>query len=392
MPRHGKADGKGRHQPAAAASAVDAAAAAPPSPSGEPNSPVPVAVIVAGIVVVVAALLALIYFFVKRQQRPSYEELSLVRSADGDEPGANGHTEEEAAAAAPVPGEASEAAVAAEEDGRRSHEEAPPPPPPPIEYSPFELPRQPEDGADARAAKHCWQAPRPHEFEVRAAGYLRDGTKAASEDGSVLLAVELFRTRGAPQLHTASRSDSPVHTLSRRTSAALSSALVVNLIVPSADGHFQVVLYFGLLAESAAAESPASRLYERFCAGSDAFRNARFKLIPTVTDGPFHVKQGVGSRPAILGKTLRQRFFRGGGGGGAAGGYFEVDVDCNSSPAAGRIVSLVKSSASALVVDLAFVLEAQATEELPERVLGCARMVYVDLSEEIVPLCEGAQP
>ena len=50
------------------------------------------------------------------------------------------------------------------------------------------------------------------------------------------------------------------------------------------------------------------------------------------------MRKAVSSRPAILGKTLRQRYFK-------TDEYFEVDVDCNSNPAAGRIVSLVKSYA-----------------------------------------------
>ena len=66
-------------------------------------------------------------------------------------------------------------------------------------------------------------------------------------------------------------------------------------------------------------------------------------------------------------------------------GYMEVDVDCNSSPAAGRIVSLVKSYARSLVVDLSFVIEAQTADELPERVIGSARMQHIDLSEQAVP-------
>ena len=69
-------------------------------------------------------------------------------------------------------------------------------------------------------------------------------------------------------------------------------------------------------------------LLERFCSGSDAFRNARFKILPNVSEGSWLVKNGVGNTPALLGKTLKQRFHRG-------EGYFEVDVDCNSSPAAG---------------------------------------------------------
>ena len=62
-----------------------------------------------------------------------------------------------------------------------------------------------------------------------------------------------------------------------------------------------------------------------------------------------------------------------------------MDVDCNSSPAAGRVVSLVKSYAKSLVVDLAFVIEAQGEAELPERVIGCGRLSHVDLGEGLIP-------
>ena len=55
------------------------------------------------------------------------------------------------------------------------------------------------------------------------------------------------------------------------------------------------------------------------------------------------MRNGVGTRPAVLGKALKLRYYRGAGAGGLP--YTEVDVDCNSSPAAGRIVSLVKSYA-----------------------------------------------
>ena len=49
-------------------------------------------------------------------------------------------------------------------------------------------------------------------------------------------------------------------------------------------------------------------------------------------------------------------------------------------------MSLVKSYAKSLVVDLAFVVEAQTADELPERCAGCARMLHIDLSEAAVPL------
>ena len=94
-----------------------------------------------------------------------------------------------------------------------------------------------------------------------------------------------------------------------------------------------------------------------------------------MAEGPWLVKTGVGSRPSILGKTLKQKYYVG-------ADYLEVDVDCNSSPAAGRVVSLVKSYAKSLVVDLAFIVEAQTADELPERVVGCGRLMHIDLGEE----------
>lgn len=206
---------------------------------------------------------------------------------------------------------------------------------------------------------------------------VQDGKKASSAHGSDLLAVELFRST-SPVFHVAARPDSPVPSLSQRTASALESVFIVNLLFPAADGFYQLVLYFGIVEETGA-PSAAARLLERFRnAPSDAFRNKRLKIVPSVVEGPWLVQQAVGTRAAILGKTLRQRFYRG-------DGYMEVDVDCNSSPAAGRVVSLVKSYARSLVVDLAFVIEAQTADELPERVLGCGRIMHVTLDDRAVP-------
>lgn len=247
------------------------------------------------------------------------------------------------------------------------------PPPPRPHYSHLELRLLEGDNDTA----HCWASLPSRHVSVRSASYLRDGKKAASEPASLCLAVELFRS-SQPVHDVAGRADSPAHTLHLRTAAPLASVLVVNLIIPATDGCYQVVCYYGVLADDDAAPSAATRLYQRFAAGTDAFRNARFKLIPSVEEGPWLVKTGVGSRASILGKALKQRFARG-------DGYLEVIVDCNSSPAAGRIVSLVKSYARSLVVDLAFVVEAQTTDELPEKAIGCTRLMHIDLSESAIP-------
>ena len=161
-------------------------------------------------------------------------------------------------------------------------------------------------------------------------------------------------------------------------------------------GLFQVVFYHAIpdhlapggsgsgdVGEEEEEAGAPSRLLERFVNGTDAFRNARFKLIPSVVEGPWLVQQAVGTRPALLGKTLRQRFHRGVTANGTA--YLEVDVDCNSSPAAGRVVSLVKLYSKQLVIDLGFVIEAQTRDELPERVLGCGRVMRITLDDEVLP-------
>ena len=49
------------------------------------------------------------------------------------------------------------------------------------------------------------------------------------------------------------------------------------------------------------------------------FRNARFKLVQCVTEGPWVVRASVPAKPALLGKKVVQRYFRG-------ERYFELDI------------------------------------------------------------------
>lgn len=45
----------------------------------------------------------------------------------------------------------------------------------------------------------------------------------------------------------------------------------------------------------------------------------RFKLIPSIVSGPFIVRKAVGNKPALLGRKVTQRYFRG-------PGYVETDI------------------------------------------------------------------
>lgn len=57
---------------------------------------------------------------------------------------------------------------------------------------------------------------------------------------------------------------------------------------------------------------------------SDAERNKRFKIIPNVNDGPWVVRNAVGSQPAILGKKLKTEYI-------VTDDYIEISVDVYSS-------------------------------------------------------------
>ena len=66
-----------------------------------------------------------------------------------------------------------------------------------------------------------------------------------------------------------------------------------------------------------AREEKALRLLAAFLEGDDAYRNARFKLIPSVVEGPFLIRMSVGNKPVLLGTKLTQRYWSG-------PGYLEV--------------------------------------------------------------------
>lgn len=75
---------------------------------------------------------------------------------------------------------------------------------------------------------------------------------------------------------------------------------------------------------------------------------------------------GCGSNAAKLAEAVKLSYFRG-------PDYFEVDADIVGSAVARRILSVVRSATSTLVLDLALVIEGVDGDELPERILGAVR-------------------
>ncbi|KAK4490838.1 hypothetical protein RD792_001553 [Penstemon davidsonii] len=151
-------------------------------------------------------------------------------------------------------------------------------------------------------------------------------------------------------------------------------SIVFNLQVPGST-HYSMVFYF------VAKELVPGSLLQRFIDGDDEFRNSRLKLIPSVPKGSWIVRQSVGSTPCLLGKAVDCNYIRG-------PKYLEVDIDIGSSTVANGVLGLVIGVITTLVVDMAFLVQANTTDELPERLIGAVRVSHIELSSAIVPILE----
>ncbi|XP_042388052.1 protein ENHANCED DISEASE RESISTANCE 2-like [Zingiber officinale] len=93
----------------------------------------------------------------------------------------------------------------------------------------------------------------------------------------------------------------------------------------------------------------------------------RLKLIANIVQGPWIVRTAVGEQAiCILGRAVSCKYTSG-------LNYIEVDVDIGSSIIANAIVHLAFGYVTILTVDLAFLIESQTEEELPEQILGAVR-------------------
>uniref|UniRef100_A0A0E0L738 PH domain-containing protein n=1 Tax=Oryza punctata TaxID=4537 RepID=A0A0E0L738_ORYPU len=150
---------------------------------------------------------------------------------------------------------------------------------------------------------------------------------------------------------------------------------VVNIQIPGSS-HYSLVLYF------VTRTLEKGSLLQRFADGDDDFRNSRLKLIPSVPKGSWIVRQSVGSTPCLLGKAVDCSYMRG-------PEYIEVDVDIGSSAVANGVLGLVFGVVTTLIVDMAFLIQANTYDELPEQLLGAARLSNIEPNSAIVPVLSG---
>eukprot|EP00457_Paulinella_chromatophora_P001577 gb/GEZN01001579.1/.p1 GENE.gb/GEZN01001579.1/~~gb/GEZN01001579.1/.p1 ORF type:complete len:814 (+),score=118.35 gb/GEZN01001579.1/:300-2741(+) len=236
------------------------------------------------------------------------------------------------------------------------------------------LPASP--GPMHKAPFGLWGDSDPLALKVRGPTYLTDRKKVPATHSMFRLAhVEIFSHTFGMISHAANRYDSWL----RQQKEPPPFCFIVNWQVPG-EPRINTVFYFvaktakelAFIPDLEAQQAVFNRTLERFLDGSKGYRHSRFKMIPRVVEGGWPVRRGVGTTPAILGTKLTQTYFRSKDSGKL--NYFEVDVDVGSSKVAGQILRLVKNGIAGLIVELSFLIEGQQPDELPECLLGGARL------------------
>ncbi|VAI52450.1 unnamed protein product [Triticum turgidum subsp. durum] len=266
-----------------------------------------------------------------------------------------------------------------EDDSNKSDNDAKPEEPPEkIDLSCFSgvLHRDPDE-----KTRNCWTVPDSTLFKVRSKNFPTDKSKIPAASYLMeLAAIDWFkdtkrmdnvgRQKGCVAQLAAEKG---MHTFVANIQVRSIFGEVINILlqIPGST-HYSIVMYF------VTNTMKKGSLLQRFFDGDDEFRNSRLKLIPAVPKGSWIVRQSVGSTPCLLGKAVDCSYIR-------APGYLEVDVDIGSSAVANGVLGLVFGVVTTLVVDMAFLIQANTYEELPEQVIGAARLAHVEPAAAIVP-------
>jgi len=213
-----------------------------------------------------------------------------------------------------------------------------------------------------------WSCPGDAGFRLRGANYLKDRVKApAAAPEFELCAVELFES-GSPD---------DKENVAARLPAVVEDPdhffYVANLLLPGPP-HLCLAVVFRSPEgyDPRRSQRPFDVSLDKYANGSESDRNDTFKLIPRVVEGSWIVQKAVGSQPCLLGRKLRQAYYRG-------DNYIETDIDIASSSVAAAVVRLVAAATKTVVVDLAFMCEGQTAATLPEALIGTVRLNRIDL-------------
>ncbi|CAK8573166.1 unnamed protein product [Lathyrus sativus] len=222
---------------------------------------------------------------------------------------------------------------------------------------------------DPKCTLPCtWADADPSLFLVRGETYLQDHAKVKATN-------TLMQLVGADWLRCDTREDD----LSSRPGSIVQKYaakggpeffFVVNIQMPGSP-MYNIAVYY--MTKTPLEDNP---LLQSFVEGDDTYRNSRFKLIPYISEGSWIVKQSVGKKACLIGQALEINYIRG-------KNYLELDIDVGSSTVARGVASLVLGYLNNLVVEIAFLIQGNTQDELPEVLVGTCRFNHMDATKAI---------
>jgi hypothetical protein len=221
-----------------------------------------------------------------------------------------------------------------------------------------------------------WDVAEPGTFLIRGKRYLKDNKKVKAGNPLMqLVAVDWFQSNQRED-HIAARDGCVIQKLFARQKSAQKVAesyfVVINLQVPGTP-TYSLVLYY--MANKRLQDIP---LLENFVRGDNHYRDSRFKLCPHVAKGPWIVKQSVGKSACLIGEALDIAYH-------SSDNYMELDIDIGSSSVAKGVVNLVSGYVTKLVLEMAFLIQANTEEELPEKLLGTVCISNLEMGKSVPP-------
>lgn len=226
-----------------------------------------------------------------------------------------------------------------------------------------------KDPGSGYSSPCSWSTADPSAFLIRGDKYLHDRQKIKAK-GTMMqtVAADWFRSDKRED-DLGSRPGSIVQKYAAQGGQEF--FFIVNIQVPGAT-TYGLAVYF--MTRTPLEENP---LLEKFVNGDDTERNSRFKLIPYISEGSWIVKQSVGRKACLVGQALEVNYFRG-------KNYLELGIDVGSSTVARGVVSLVMGYLNNLVIEMAFLIQANTEEELPEYLLGTCKLNHLDINKTAV--------
>lgn len=214
-----------------------------------------------------------------------------------------------------------------------------------------------------------WTASDPSTFLIRGKNYLEDNKKVKAKGTLMQMVAADWLRSDKREDDLGGRPGSIVQKYAAQGGREF--FFIVNIQVPGST-TYSLALYY--MMNSPVEDAP---LLESFIKGDDAYRNSRFKLIPYISKGSWIVKQSVGKKACLIGQALEINYFHG-------KNYLELGIDIGSSTVARGVVSLVLGYLNNLVIEMAFLIQANTPEELPEYLLGTCRLNHLDASKSVL--------